>query len=84
VCTACLQLFATSSLLRMLGMPAALGLAPAICVAALLAIACAPQPGVVAASEVARKVGRGAGRGSLQAGWRCSMRGLARLEHAWC
>jgi hypothetical protein len=34
-----LQLFATSSLLRWLGMSQALGLAPAICLAALLGIA---------------------------------------------
>lgn len=52
----CTQLFATSSLLRYLGMPLALGLAPAICIAALLAIVAAPTTTVVAVSEVIRKV----------------------------
>jgi hypothetical protein len=50
------QLFATSSLLRWLGMSQALGLAPAICLAALLGIASCPLPWMVAVSEVARKV----------------------------
>lgn len=51
-----LQLFATSSLLRWLGMSAALGLAPAICLASLLGVVSCPLPWMVAVSEVCRKV----------------------------
>jgi len=56
VCLSFLQLFATSSLLRAMGMTAALGLAPAICLSALLGIAACPLPWMVAVSEVVRKV----------------------------
>lgn len=52
----CLQLFATSSLLRRMGMSVALGLAPVICLAALFGIVSSPLPWVVAVSEVLRKV----------------------------
>lgn len=53
------QLFATSSLLRWLGMSAALALGPAICLASVLAVWCRPSPAVVAVFEIIRKV-RGA------------------------
>lgn len=39
-----------------MGMTAALGLAPAICLSALLGIAACPLPWMVAVSEVVRKV----------------------------
>ena len=51
-----MQLFATSSLLRRMGMSAALALAPVICLAGLLSISSHPLPWMVGVSEIIRKV----------------------------
>ncbi|WIA43362.1 hypothetical protein OEZ86_009851 [Tetradesmus obliquus] len=55
-CILLMQLFATSSLLRYLGMQAALGLGPLICLAGICSISSAPSPAMVAVFEVVRKV----------------------------
>jgi hypothetical protein len=67
---ACAQLFATSSLLRWMGMSAALGLAPLICMAGLLSVAACPLPWMVAVTEVLRKIfGYAVLRPAREVGW---------------
>eukprot|EP00775_Hariotina_reticulata_P011490 gene11490-11633_t len=51
-----LQLTASSGVLRLLGVPAALALGPAICLAGMLAVCILPSPSVVRGFEVVRKV----------------------------
>ncbi|KAF6253317.1 hypothetical protein COO60DRAFT_1547527 [Scenedesmus sp. NREL 46B-D3] len=55
-CILLMQLFATSSLLRCLGMQAALGLGPLICLAGIMCVSSSPSPAMVAAFEIVRKV----------------------------
>lgn len=55
-CILVMQLFVTSSVLRHLGMRAALGLGPLVCLAGIVCISSLPSPAMVAVFEVVRRV----------------------------